>query len=454
MKNLSALFVTFFIITGLYSQESIVQNIEFTSIGPSIMSGRVVDVEVNPQVPSHFYVAYASGGLWYTENNGTTFIPVMDNSPTQNIGEIAIDWKNGAIWVGTGENNSSRSSYAGIGILKSTDKGKTWQNVGLTDSHHIGRILINPNNPDEVVIGVTGHLYSANEERGIFKTTDGGKTWTKTLFINNDTGIIDITVAPNNFRIMYASSWERERQAWDFKGSGENSAIYKSEDSGDTWIKLTDEKSGFPTGDGVGRIGVSAFDENTIYAILDNQARREKEKEKKEISDKLKKEDFKSMDEPTFLKLDNKKLNSYLRSNRFPKKYSAKTIKDMIKEDKIEPVDLAKYLENANSNLFDTPVIGAEVYLSEDGGKTWKKTRDKPIDDLYYSYGYYFGRIHVSPNNKNKFYVYGVPILKSEDGGKTYKSIGKENVHADHHDLWINPNLDGHLINGNNVLLT
>ena len=449
MKNLISFLAAFLITITILSQESIVQNVEFKSIGPSIMSGRVVDIEVNPQKPSHFYVAYASGGLWFTENNGTTFTPIMDNSPTQNIGEIAIDWKNGTIWVGTGENNSSRSSYAGIGILKSKDKGKTWQNVGLTDSHHIGRILINPDNPEEVIIGVLGHLYSANAERGIFKTTDGGKTWNKTLFINNDTGIIDISTAPDNFKIMYASSWERERKAWDFKGSGENSAIYKSEDAGDTWKNISDEKSGFPTGKGVGRIGVSAFDENTIYAIVDNQSRREKEKDKKAESDKLKKEDFENMDKATFLKLDNKKLKSYLRTNRFPKKYSAEIVKTMVREDKIAPVDLAKYLENANSDLFDTPVIGAEVYLSENGGETWKKTHEKYIDDLYYSYGYYFGRIHVAPNNKNKFYIYGVPILKSEDGGKSFSSIGKVNVHADHHDLWINPALEGHLINGN-----
>jgi photosystem II stability/assembly factor-like uncharacterized protein len=183
MKNLSSFLIAFLITALIFSQESIVQNVEFTSIGPSIMSGRVVDIEVNPQKPSHFYVAYASGGLWYTENNGTTFTPIMDNSPTQNIGEIAVDWKNGTIWIGTGENNSSRSSYAGIGILKSKDKGKTWQNVGLTDSHHIGRILINPNNPEEVIIGVLGHLYSANAERGIFKTKDGGKTWNYSCII-------------------------------------------------------------------------------------------------------------------------------------------------------------------------------------------------------------------------------------------------------------------------------
>ena len=130
-------------------QTSLVKNIALTNIGPTVMSGRVADIAVNPENPTEFYVGYASGGLWYTNNNGTTFRPILDNSPTQNIGDIAVDWNTGAIWVGTGEKNSSRSSYAGIGVLKSLDKGETWNNVGLRDSHHISRILINPNNPSE-----------------------------------------------------------------------------------------------------------------------------------------------------------------------------------------------------------------------------------------------------------------------------------------------------------------
>ncbi|MDH3323006.1 MAG: glycosyl hydrolase, partial [Flavobacteriaceae bacterium] len=137
MKKLIVFILSLFISSNLFSQTSVVQNFAFTSVGPSIMSGRVVDLDVNPNNPAEFYVAYASGGLWHTSNNGTTFKPVMDNAPTLNIGDIAVDWKNGTLWVGTGENNSSRSSYAGIGILKSNDLGKTWENVGLKDSHHI-----------------------------------------------------------------------------------------------------------------------------------------------------------------------------------------------------------------------------------------------------------------------------------------------------------------------------
>ena len=275
MKKL-VLFLAFILLSLSISAQSIVQNVPFTNIGPTIMSGRVVDFDVNPEQPTESYVAYASGGLWYTNNNGTSFAAITENAPTQNMGDIVVDWKSGTIYIGTGESNSSRSSYAGIGILKSTDKGKTWTNVGLTDSHHIGRIVMNPNNPDELVVGSIGHLYSPNKERGIFKTTDGGKTWKNVLFIDENTGVIDISVSPTNPDIMYAASWERNRKAWNFDGDGQNSAIYKSTDAGSTWTKMTTPKSGFPSDSGVGRIGLAAFSDDVIYALLDNQNRRRK----------------------------------------------------------------------------------------------------------------------------------------------------------------------------------
>lgn len=427
---------------------STVKNVPFKSIGPTIMSGRVVDFAVNPNKPTEFYVGYASGGLWYTNNNGTSLIPVMDNSPTQNVGCVAVDWQNGTIWVGTGEVNASRSSYAGIGLLKSDDKGETWQNIGLTDSHHISSIIINPLNPKEVIVGSVGHLYSNNEERGVFKTTDGGKTWNKTLFINDQTGIIEISVNPKNFNIMYASAWDKDRKAWNFRGSGEGSGIYKSIDAGNTWTKVSSEDSGLPIGKGMGRMGTAVFDDNTVYLIVDNQSHR-KEESKKEETDILTKDDFKTLDVAAFLALDDKKLNQFLKMNGFQEKYRSENIKQMVRVGTVKPEDLAKYLEDANNTLFDTPVIGAEVYKSTDGGKTWKKTHDGFIDDLYYSYGYYFGKIHVDPNDSDKIYIYGVPILKSSDGGKTFESIDADNVHVDHHALWVNPKMPGHLIDGN-----
>lgn len=427
-----------------------VQALPLENIGPSIMSGRVTDLAVNPQDPTEFYVGYASGGLWHTNNNGTTFTPIMDNAPTQNVGDIAVDWKTGTIWVGSGENNASRSSYAGIGLLRSDDHGATWTYSGLPDSHHIGRIILHPGDPNTLWVGVTGHLYSPNNERGVYKSTDGGKTWKRTLFINDQTGIIDLAAVPGDPNTLYATAWQKDRKAWNFTGNGEGSGIYKSTDGGDTWTLISTAESGFPTGEGVGRIGLAVFDENTIYAIHDNQYHQEGEKkERKTDEDHLTKEDFRSMDVATFLKLDNKKLNDYLKTNGFQEKYRAENVKQLVKSGSVKPIDLARYLEDANALLFDTPVIGAEVYKSTDGGATWKKTHEGSIDDLFYSYGYYFCQIAVDPNNPDKLYAGGVPIIRSDDGGSTWKSINGDNVHADHHAIWVNPKKPGHLINGN-----
>lgn len=367
--------------------QSLFQNVVFQNIGPAIMNGRVVDIDVNEENPIEFYVAYASGGLWYTNNNGTSFTPVMDSASTLNCGSIAVDWKSGAIWVGTGEVNSSRSSYAGVGLLKSTDKGKTWENKGLLDSHHISKIIINPSNTNEIIVSVIGHLYTTNRERGIFKTIDGGKTWKQTLFINDETGVIDMAVAPNNSTILYATSWQKERKAYNFKGNGIHSGIYKSTDSGSTWQLLSTKESGFPNNENVGRIGITAFNENIVYVVLDNQ---------------------------------NKK-----------------------------PLVKTNIPKDANSALFETDVIGAEIYKSIDAGKTWKKTNDNYLDGLYYSYGYYFGDITVDKSNQDRIYLTGVPLLFSNNGGKSLEIIDKDNVHGDHHVMWVNPKNPNHIINGN-----
>ncbi|MBB1193029.1 glycosyl hydrolase [Flavobacterium sp. SOK18b] len=425
-------------------EQSLFKNLSLQNVGPTVMSGRVVDVDVNPENPTEFYVGYASGGLWYSNNNGMSFVPVMDGAPTQNVGDIAIDWKQGTIWVGTGEVNSSRSSYAGIGILKSTDKGKTWQNMGLHDTHHISRILINPVNPDEIVVGAVGHLYTKNEERGIYKTTDGGKTWSKTLFVNNETGIIDVAVSPKNFKIQYAAAWSKDRKAWDFKGNGSASGIYKSEDAGATWKLYSTANSGFPTGEGVGRIGLAVYDDATVYAVLDNQFKRPLDAKK---SNSLPAAFSVPGDE--FLKLPNKSLNSILKNYGLTEKYRAENIKHWVQNGYLQPSEAGKLVLASINSLADAEVIGAEVYKSTNGGKSWTKTHQNFIDDLFYSYGYYFAAISVDPSNANKIYLSGVPVIKSDDGGKTFTSISEENVHADHHVVWVNPNKSGHLINGN-----
>ena len=301
------------------TENSLVKNLPFTNIGPTIMSGRVVDLAVNPSNPTEFYVGYASGGVWHTVNNGTTFTPILDNSPTQNVGSLAVDWNTKTIWVGTGEVNSSRSSYAGIGLLRSSDNGATWEHLGLADSHHISKILINPTKPKHVVVSVVGHLYSKNDQRGVYKTTDGGVTWEQTLFVNNQSGIIEMDAAPNNFNIMFASSWDKDRKAWNFRGSGSGSAIYKSTDGGSSWVKVSSPKSGFPTGEDVGRIGLAVFDQNTVYAVHDNQARREDAGSSRK-SGGLSKEQFKTMTRAAFLALDNKKLKCIFKKQRLSRK--------------------------------------------------------------------------------------------------------------------------------------
>ena len=424
-------------------------HLPFTNIGPTVCSGRVVDVDVNPGNPNEMYVAYASGGVWHTNNNATTFTPIFDQEACMTIGDIAVNWNTGVIWVGTGENNSSRSSYSGVGIYKSSDKGKTWKNMGLPESHHIGRILLHPINPNIIHVACLGALYSANANRGVYSTSDGGVTWRQSLFINDGTGAIDLVADPSNPNILYAATWERSRRAWNFVESGPGSAIYISADSGRNWKILTTEGSGFPTGQGTGRIGleiVRSKNETILYAIIDNQHDRPTEPRTDTM---LTKADLVNMSSDSFLKLSDKKINHYLEENGFPEKYTTDTIRLLIKKGTIKPSTLVEYLQNANSKLFDTKVAGTEIYQSTDQGKTWTKAHEGYLDNIFYTYGYYFGQIRASKLNTRKLYILGVPILKSEDGGATWKSIDGDNVHGDHHALWVNPKRDGHLISGN-----
>ncbi len=432
------------------TQNSLVKNIPFKSVGPSVFGGRIVDVSVSPDDPSIFYVAYASGGLWKSENNGTSFTPIFDQEAVMTIGDIAVDWERNIIWVGTGENNSSRSSYAGVGMYRSDDGGKTWEHRGLEESHHIGRIIQHPTNPDIVWVAVLGHLYSSNKERGLYKTTDGGKTWSQKLFVNENAGAIDLIIDPTNPDVLYTATWHRERRAWNFVEAGEGSGIYKSTDGGENWELLTTDASGFPRGEGVGRIGITmtkSKGKTVLYASLDNYFRREGGK--KLDPESIVKDDLRNMSKKDFLKLDKKKITAYLSKNNFPEKYSTDKVIELVETDKIQPNALVEYLEDANSLLFDTPVIGAQIYRSDDEGKTWVKTHEDFIEDLFYSYGYYFGQIRVAPQDPQKVYIVGVPILRSDDGGKTFKSINGDNVHVDHHALWVNPKRAGHLILGN-----
>ncbi|CAF3790876.1 unnamed protein product [Rotaria sp. Silwood1] len=430
-------------------ENSILKSIEFVNIGPSVMSGRVVDVEVSPSDPTIFYVAYASGGLWKTSNNGMSFAPLFDNEAVITIGDVAVDWANNIIYVGTGENNSSRSSYSGTGIYKSTDDGKSWSNLGLGETQHIGRITIDPKNPNKIFVAALGHLYSPNPERGIFVSEDGGKNWKQTLKVDDNTGGIDLVINPVNSNVVYASMCYRTRRAWNFEESGATSGIYKSIDGGSTWNLISTSSSGFLTGKETGRIGLAIYPQNPeiIYAVVDNQSAKNK---KDDIDkDKLSKDDLRNISEDEFLKIDTTKLKDFLEDNGFPEEYNAEKVFEMISNKTIKPSSLVEYLEDANTLLTNAQVVGAEVFRSDDAGASWKKTHSIELDDVFSTYGYYFSRITVSPRDDKKIYIMGVIVIKSSDGGATFTSINEDNVHADHHYMWVDPNRDGHLINGN-----
>lgn len=431
------------------AKQTLFANYPIRNVGPVVMSGRVTDIAVHPDNPRIFYIGYGSAGVFKSTNSGNTMTPVFDHAGgALGVGDLTISEADpNIIWVGTGENNSSRSTYAGSGIYKSSDNGETWEFKGLNNSQHIGRIITHPTDANTAWVASVGALYSPNSERGVFKTTDGGNSWEKTLFINDSTGVIDLAIHPTNPNILWAASWEKDRKAWNFKESGKSSAIYKSSDGGNSWTKLT---NGLPQGEHVGRIGldVSKSMPNTIYAIIDNQF--ETKTERDVDVNVLSMNDLTEMRKRDFLRLDDKKLNQYLRSNRFPSEYTAESVKEDVRKDKYQPRALADFLGDANAALFNTEIIGPEIYRSDDAGESWSKVNSYDLDNIFFTYGYYFGQIRVDPNDAETLYIWGVPFLKSTDGGKTWTPKAEnQRVHVDHHALWINPEDSEHIILGN-----
>jgi hypothetical protein len=223
--------------------DELLKGFTFRNLGPYRCGSWVTDFAV-PDSPAKahlytFYVASRNGGLWKTTNNGTTFEPVFDGQSALSIGDVALAPSNpDVVWVGTGEAYNARSSNSGDGVYKSLDGGKTWKNMGLRDSHHIARIVIHPKNPDIVYVAAMGHLFSRNEERGVFKTTDGGNTWKKVLYVNDKVGVIDLVINNFNPETLYAAAYEKERLAWHFEEGGPESGIYKTQDAGKSWRRL------------------------------------------------------------------------------------------------------------------------------------------------------------------------------------------------------------------------
>lgn len=254
------------------SQEKLLENLRFRTVGPAVFGGRLVDLDIHPSDPFTIYATAASGGLFKSVNYGTTWKPIFDDYPVNSLGCLTIapsDPK--IIWLGTGENNSQRSAHYGDGVYKSTDAGETWTNMGLNDSRRVGRIVVHPTNPDIVYVATMGYLYKPGGDKGIYKTTDGGRTWNQVLKGDNDTtGFIDVAMDPRDPNVLYAASHDRLRRPWNIRENGPGAAIYKTTDAGATWNKLG---GGLPSGDSIGRIGLAIYPKNgdIIYAFVDNK---------------------------------------------------------------------------------------------------------------------------------------------------------------------------------------
>ncbi|MCK4345120.1 MAG: hypothetical protein KAX05_07515 [Bacteroidales bacterium] len=375
--------------------ESQFKDLKWQFLGPKNISGRCTDVEVVAPKGKYYtiYVGSASGGVWKTVNEGTTWEPVFDQHVSTSIGDIALDPDDpNTLWVGTGEANIFRSSQSGAGIYKTTDGGKTWQHMGLEGTLTIARIIIDPTNSDVVYVAASGHEWTKSKERGVYKTTDGGKTWEKILFINDLTGAIDLVMDPEDSQVLYAATWQRIRKKWNDPRNESNyngSSIHKTSDGGKNW-KLINK--GLPPAKFRGRIGIdiSRSNPNVLYAFIDNY-------------------------------------------------------------------EIAREGTDEETDSYGRPkggvIKGATIYRTDDQGNSWKRVSGLTeemtpyMERLSGTYGWVFGQIRVDPSDENTVYVMGIPLNVSNDGGKTYRRL--RGMHVDHHGLWIDPDNPNYLVNTN-----
>jgi len=252
------------------AHDAVLKNLKFRNIGPAIMGGRVDDFAVVESDPRIVYVGAAAGGIFKTVNAGVTWEPIFDDQANPSIGDIALAPSNPAIlYVGTGEPNNRQSSSWGNGVYKSLDAGKTWTHLGLKETHHIGRVVVHPTDPNIVYVAAMGDLWGPNKERGVYRSTDGGATWTQSLTINEDTGVSDIAIDPQSPNILYAAAYERRRTVFGYNGGGPHSGLYRTIDGGAHWTKLT---KGLPSTGDVGRCALDIYRKNTnvVYALVEH----------------------------------------------------------------------------------------------------------------------------------------------------------------------------------------
>jgi len=374
-------------------QKSPYKNLRWRLVGPDIRSGRSTDVEGITGDSNIIYAAFATGGLWKTEDAGNTWTPIFDNEATQSIGDIALAPSNkNILYVGTGEANIFRASLTGVGMYKSTDAGKTFKHIGLESTGTIARIIVHPKDPNIIYVAASGNEWTFNKDRGVYKTTDGGKSWKNILFESEKSGCIDLVIDPTDPNTLYASFWNRIRRRWSDPMPEDGDYIYKTTDGGRTWKKIV---MGLPHTKLTGRIGIAIANSNpnVLYAFVDDH---------------------------------NKK--------RDPK-----------------PGETDSYERHVQK-----VVIGGAVYRSNDKGETWQKQAEihdffTPFSGTY---GWVFGQIRVDPKDENEVYAFGVSKAISRDGGKTWQQWDATDTtgdwtHGDNHAMWFDETDPDRIIVGN-----
>ncbi len=479
--------------------DSWVKNLNWRSIGPAVMGGRITDVAVYEADPTIFWVSSASGGLLKTTNAGITFEHQFDHEATVSIGAIAVAQSDSNIvWVGTGEANPRNSVSWGDGVYKSTDSGKTFKNMGLKKSFQIGAIAIDPNNANVVYVGALGRLWGPNEERGLFKTEDGGETWKKILYVDEDTGVIDVQMNPSDSYSLLVATYQRRRDATDANSPvvkwGDGSGIHRTTDGGETFEKIT---NGLPNAK-LGRIGIDYYrkDPNVVYAVVESEKIATEPEDAAyfgirgedadagaritEVTEESPAETAELKVGDIILSVEDTTIHSYndlLKQTR--SRLAGDTVKmEISRERKSLEVEVAftkrpgseededqegqqrqqrrrqqrsphsSGLGGQRENMQDqqgpdgTDFGG--VYKSTDGGVTWARINSVNPRPMYYS------QIRVDPSDNNYLYVLGTSLYKSKDGGETFTSDGGSNgIHVDHHALWVDPNDGRHMVLGN-----
>src|SRR5262245_5890521 len=435
------------------SKDPALQSFRFRSIGPASMGGRIDDFAISESDPSIMYVGYATGGVFKSVNAGTTFEPIFDTYGTASIGDMAIHPTNPSIlYVGTGEANNRQTSSFGDGMYKTTDGGKTFTHIGLRETQTIARIIIDPKSPDTVYAAVLGHLFGPNKERGIYKTTDGGKTWTNVKFIDENTGFTDIVMDPANSNILYAASYQRRRSGCCFNGGGPGSGIWKTIDAGKTWTKLTG--NGLPPGT-YGRIAldVSRSNPKVVYAQV-------------EAGDV-------GGSSPTGRGADPGAATEVT-----PPGAAAVPPPGPVGAQRGTPPGGAgregapaqagqrgggrggyEWCNNAGPNRgFGrgqqggvAPAVDPKrsgIFRSDNQGGSWTAVSNCNARPMYFS------QIRIDPSNDKTIYVAGLPVAKSLDGGRTFATLDdtgghRSPGHVDQHAIWIDPKNPKHVMIGN-----